>query len=169
MYAAYAGIRQSKIRHPEIISSCAGTEGGSVKNVQNLNLSLNCAETVRPSDRILESINMQQCIRRPTVKTTSFYVKRLILEKIFFPSGVRRKLSIFCGKACTAWKLLANGPGGLCPPGPPTPVRQDVPALRVRSTDDRPTTGESISENKFYSESRVCRGPTDNARIDIRK
>ena len=115
MYAAYAGIRQSKIRHPEIISSCAGTEGGSVKNVQNLTLSLNCAETVRPSDRILETINMQQCLRRPTVKTTSFYVKRLILEKIIFPSGVTRKLSIFCGKACTAWKLLANGPFAVKP------------------------------------------------------
>ena len=98
MYAAYAGIRQSKIRHPEIISSCAGTEGGSVKNVQNLTLSLNWAETARPSDRILETINMQQCLRRPTVKTTSFYVKRLILEKIFHPSGVGENCQSFAVK-----------------------------------------------------------------------
>ena len=89
MYAAYAGIRQSKIRHPEIISSCARTEGGSVKNVQNLTLSLNCAETVRPSEMMPETKNVRKYTGLATVKTASFQVKGLILEKIFFATGVR--------------------------------------------------------------------------------
>ena len=45
--------------------------------------------------------NIQLCIGLPTVETASFYVKGLILEKIFFLTEVRRK-SIFCGKEGTS-------------------------------------------------------------------
>ena len=41
--------------------------------------------------------------------------------------------------------------------------------LRLTSADDRPTTRESIFENKLCYKNDVFRRPTDNTRIDIRK
>ena len=89
MYAAYAGIRQSKIRDRENAFRVARTWGGSVKKVQNVTLSVNCAETVRPSEMMPETKNVRKYTGLATVKTASFQVKGLILEKIFFATGVR--------------------------------------------------------------------------------
>ena len=79
MSPAYDGIRQYLFAGPEIASRVLEMKGGSVKKMQNLTLSLNCAETVRPSEMMPETKNMHQCTGRRTVKTASLHVKRLIL------------------------------------------------------------------------------------------
>jgi len=66
-----------------------------VKKFVNLTLIVNCAETVRPSDMMFETKNMRPSTLRATVKTATFYLKRLILEKILFVTGVMKKMVFF--------------------------------------------------------------------------
>ncbi len=92
MYAACAGIRQSIFARRENASRVLRTKVGSVKKIINLTLIVNCAETVRPSDMMPETKNMRKSILRATVKTATFYLKRRILEKILFVTGVMKNM-----------------------------------------------------------------------------
>ena len=91
MYAACAGIRQSIFARREKASRVLRTKVGSMKKFVNLTLIVNCAETVRPSDMMPETKNMRQSILLATVKTATFYLKRRILEKFLFVTGVMKK------------------------------------------------------------------------------
>jgi len=75
MYFASEGISQSIVGDWEIASRVLRTKGGSVKKWVNLTLTLNCAETVCPSDMMPQTENMRQCIFRSMVKTASFHLK----------------------------------------------------------------------------------------------
>ena len=94
MYAAYSGIRQSTCTNEENASRVSRTKGGSVKKCVNLTSSLNYAETFRPSELMLETKNMRQSTPYATVKTSSFHLKRWILQKIVFVRGVIPKSDI---------------------------------------------------------------------------
>ena len=76
MYDTCDGIPQSIIGHWENASRALRTNGGSVKKCKILTLSLNCAETVRLSEKISVAKNMRSSISFATVKTASLHLKR---------------------------------------------------------------------------------------------
>ena len=67
--SAYDGVLQPKIAGAQNAFPCLQPEGGSVKKIETLTLSLNCAETVRRSEIMLETKNMRPSISYATVKT----------------------------------------------------------------------------------------------------
>jgi len=95
MYAACAGIRQSIFACREKASRVLRTKGGVGEKIRKFDFDRELRRNGSSSDMMFETKNMRPSTLRATVKTATFYLKRLILEKILFVTGVMKKMVFF--------------------------------------------------------------------------